>query len=276
MINLCPFFCQPHSPGSYVSQLLEVFSLFIARPNGKEVNLYGSVSIFCADGWCNIFSRSKEEAYFLPSGCNLLPMQGPDRAVRPGMSFSVAVDLSDIDGHVKINGTAHSSYGIDERQKPWFDRRLCSVVRNEKEKSFVAIHYTVFSFALRAIVTVSLASQRRSCDPVKVYGDIIASYDKLSYSTSYDKQFFRRVLFTRKEADSLKVEKDLILKRNLVAVPWTSSLLAEVNLSFQTEEGTHSLAKIVKFQIGESSIVPVTSDIVDIRMSVDWKTLPYN
>ncbi|KAK1365121.1 hypothetical protein POM88_040682 [Heracleum sosnowskyi] len=266
----------PHSPGSYVSRLIEVFSLFIARPNDEEVNLYGSVSIYGVDGWCNIFSRSEEEAYFLPSGCNLLPMKGPDQAVRPGSSFSVAVDLSDVDGHVKINGFALSSYGIDERQRPWYDRRLCSVVRSEEEKSFVAIHYTVFSFAPLAIVTVQLECQHGSSDHVKVYGDIIASYDKLSYLTNYDKQFFRRVLFTRKEANSLKLEENLVLSRSVVAVPSTSSLLAEVNLSFQTEEGAHSAVKVVKkIEIGESYTTPIKSDMVEIGIHVDWKGLPY-
>lgn len=263
----------PHLPGSYASHLVEVFSLFIARPNGKEVNLYGSVSIYGANGWCNIFSRSKEEAYFLPSGFNLLPMQGPDSAVRPGMYFVVAVDLSDVDGHVKINGTTISSHGIEARQRPWFDRRLCSVVRSEEEKSFVAIHHILFSFAIPAIVTVRLECQGRSFDHVKVYGDIIASYDKLSYPTSYDKQFFQRVLFTRKEANSLKVEENFVLLRSLVAVPLTYSLRAEVQLSFQTEKGTYSIAEIVNFQIGDSTIMSITSDVVDIRLDVDWKGL---
>ncbi|KAK1365135.1 hypothetical protein POM88_040696 [Heracleum sosnowskyi] len=123
---------------------------------------------------------------------------------------------------------------------------------------------------------IHLIHQSRTSDHVKVYGDIIASYDKLSYSTSYDKQFFRRVLFTRKEANSLKLEDNLVLSRSVVAVPSTSSLLAEVNLSFQNEEDTHSVVKIVKFQIGESYMVPITYDMVDIRIDVDWKGLPYD
>ncbi|KAK1358461.1 hypothetical protein POM88_051717 [Heracleum sosnowskyi] len=88
----------PHSPGLYASHLLEVFSLFIARPNEEEVSLYGSVKILDYRGWCTVFSFSKNEPYFLSRGCNLLPLQGPDRALQPLMFFLMEIDLRDIDG----------------------------------------------------------------------------------------------------------------------------------------------------------------------------------
>ncbi|KAK1389939.1 hypothetical protein POM88_018117 [Heracleum sosnowskyi] len=272
----------PHCPGFLASHLLEVFSLFIARPNGKEVNMYGSVNIVCSFGWCNIFSREKDEAYLLSRGCNLLPMKGPERAATPGMTFFIVVDLRDVDGNVKIKGAAHSTVGIDERQRPWFDRRLCSVVKGEKENSFVAIHYTMFSFALQAVFKVCLVWKRRSSARVNICGDIIASYDKVSYSTIYDKQFFRRVLFTRKEANSLEVlftgkeaeERTLILSTNQVAVPMTSSLVAEVNLSYQSAKSTHRVAEIVNFQF-EESCKTIRSGDVDICIGVTWKGFPY-
>ncbi|KAK1358428.1 hypothetical protein POM88_051684 [Heracleum sosnowskyi] len=92
-------FClMPHSPGLYASHLLEVFSLFIARPNEEEVSLYGSVKILDYRGWCTVFSFSKNEPYFLSRGCNLLPLQGPDRALQPLMFFLMEIDLRDIDG----------------------------------------------------------------------------------------------------------------------------------------------------------------------------------
>ncbi|KAK1358439.1 hypothetical protein POM88_051695 [Heracleum sosnowskyi] len=89
---------EPHSPGLYASHLLEVFSLFIARPNEEEVSLYGSVKILDYRGWCTVFSFSKNEPYFLSRGCNLLPLQGPDRALQPLMFFLMEIDLRDIDG----------------------------------------------------------------------------------------------------------------------------------------------------------------------------------
>ncbi|WOG81688.1 hypothetical protein DCAR_0100839 [Daucus carota subsp. sativus] len=276
-------------PITLASHLLEVFSLFIARPNGKEVNMYGSVDIYCTDGWCNIFCREKDDAYFMSRGCNLLPLKGPERAPRPGMMFSISVDLRDVDGHVKIKGIIESSVGLDERQKPWFDRRLYSVVKmkGKKEKSFVAVHYTMFSYAVQAVVEVCLVWKRRSSAHVNIYGDIIASYDKeVLYSTPYDKKFFKRVLFTSKKANPLEVlftgkeahslerEEKFVLTKNLVAVPMTSSLLAEVNLSFQTAESTCHVAKIVKFRF-EDSMMIIPSDDVDICIAVAWKGFPY-
>lgn len=251
-----------------------MFSLFIARPNSEEVNLYGTVDIFCRDGWCNIFKREKDEAYFLSE---LLPMKGPGRAVAPVMMFLISFDLRDVDGHVKVKGTAESSVGIDDRQRPWFDRRLCSVVKS-KEKSFVAVHYTLFSSALQAVVKVCLVWKRSSSSRVNIYGDIFASYDKVvSYSTTYHKKFFKRELFSRKKANSKEVfftgkeahseEKNFVLSTDLVAVPMTSSLLVELNLSFQTAESTHQVAEHVKFQLRDLGKV-ISSDEVDICIGV--------
>ncbi|KAK1358447.1 hypothetical protein POM88_051703 [Heracleum sosnowskyi] len=268
-------FClMPHSPGLYASHLLEVFSLFIARPNEEEVSLYGSVKILDYRGWCTVFSYSKNEPYFLSRGCNLLPLQGPDRALQPLMFFLMEIDLRDIDGHVNIKGFVNSCVEIDERQRPWFDKRFCAVVKLVNEKSFAAVNYTIFSFAVEAIMEVNFLFKGGSCAHVKIYGDVIASYDKLSYLTNYDAEFFQRVLFTRKKANFLEVEDNYQLPRYVVAVPMTCSLLTKVNLSFQTNLGTHRVGELVKFQIGEPYRI-IKSDFVDIRIDVDWKGLPY-
>ncbi|KAK1358466.1 hypothetical protein POM88_051722 [Heracleum sosnowskyi] len=269
-------FCvMPRSPGLYASHLLEVFSLFIARPNGEEVNLYGSVKILDRWGWTNVFSCTKNEPYFLSRGCNLLPLQGPDRALQPSMYFLMEIDLRDIDGHVNIKGFVSTCVAIDECQRPWFDRRFCEVVRLLNEKSFAAVNYTLFSFSVEAIMKVSFLFKGRSSAHVKIYGDIIASYDKLSYSTSYDIEFFQRVLFTRKKANFLEIEDYFRHSRYVVAVPMTCSLLTKVNLSFQTNLGTHRVRGLVEFQIGEPSRI-IKSDFVDICIDVDWKGLPYD
>ncbi|KAK1358418.1 hypothetical protein POM88_051674 [Heracleum sosnowskyi] len=209
-------FClMPHSPGLYASHLLEVFSLFIARPNEEEVSLYGSVKILDYRGWCTVFSYSKNEPYF-----------------------------------------------------------LSRVVKLVNEKSFAAVNYTLFSFAVEAIMEVNFLFKGGSCAHVKIYGDVIASYDKLSYLTNYDAEFFQRVLFTRKKANFLEVEDNYQLPRYVVAVPMTYSLLTKVNLSFQTNLGTHRVGELVKFQIGEPYRI-IKNDFVDIRINVDWKDLPY-
>ncbi|WOG85831.1 hypothetical protein DCAR_0105024 [Daucus carota subsp. sativus] len=268
-------FCSvPHWPSLYASQLLEVFSLFISRPNEEEVNLYGSVNILDSRGWCSIFSCSKKEAYCLSRGSNFLPVRGPTRAITPGYFFSMEIDLRDVDGHVNIQGYVASSPLIGERQRPWFDRRLRSVVKSVNEKSFAAVNYTLFSFAVLAIIEVRLVFHRGSFAHVKIYGDITASLGKLLYSTTYDVEFFQRVLFTRKKENFLEVEDNLKLSTNHVAVPMDSSLLTKVNLSLQTSVHTHHLAGLVKFQIGEPCKV-IKSDFVDICIDVKWKGLPY-
>ncbi|KAK1358412.1 hypothetical protein POM88_051668 [Heracleum sosnowskyi] len=263
----CPM---PRSPWLDASHLLEVFSLFIARPNGEEVSLYGSVKIRDHRGWCDVFSCTKDEPYFLSRGCNLLPLQGPNRALQPLMYFLMEIDLRDIDGHVNIKGFVNTCFAIEERQRPCFDKRFCAVVKLVKEESFAAVNYTLFSFAVEAIMEVSFLFKGRSSAHVKVYGDIITSYDKLSYSTNYDAEFFQRVLFTRKKANFLEVEDNIRLLRYVVAVPMTCSLLTKVNLSFQTNLGTHRVRGLVEFQIGEPCRI-IKSDFVDICIDVDWK-----
>ncbi|WOG85829.1 hypothetical protein DCAR_0105022 [Daucus carota subsp. sativus] len=85
------------------------------------------------------------------------------------------IDLRDVDGHVNIQGYVASSPAIGERQRPWFDRRLRSVVKSVNEKSFAAVNYTLFSFAVLAIIEVRLVFHRGSFAHVKIYGDITAN-----------------------------------------------------------------------------------------------------
>lgn len=271
------FDVMPLSPDDnlYASQLLEVFSLFIAHPNRKDVYLYGSVKIEDSRGRCSIFSRSKEDPYFLPWDANLLPLQGPDRALVP-TSFSMKIDIHDIDGHVNIKGFVTSNIQIVRCERPWFDRRFCAVVRLVNEKSFVAVNYTLFWYSIQAILTVHVVFKSGSSEHVKILGNISASYDDHSYLTSYEKELFRRVLYTGNKENFEKVENNSQLCRNVVAVPMKSSLLCEVYLDFPTNDYsiTHHVEGRVKFQIGERSRT-ISGSSVDICINVDWKGLPY-
>ncbi|XP_074382745.1 uncharacterized protein LOC141724484 [Apium graveolens] len=265
--------CVPRFPQIYASQILEVFSLFIARPNCKEVNLYGTVKIIDSEGCCTIFSCSRNEAYFLSRDCNFLPMQGPNRVVTPVDPFSIRIDLSDVDGHVKIKGLVSADYNMEELRKPWFDRRLCSVVGGVNKNSFAAVYYTSFSSAVQANLTVRHECKRRSSGCVKIYGDVIALYPKLA-STNYYKKFFQIKLFTRNEVNPLEGEENFELSRTFLAVPIDFILQMKVDLYFQTSEGTYSVKKIKSLQIGEPCIA-IERDDVNIFIDVMWKGLPY-
>lgn len=247
--------------------------MFIARPNCKEVNLYGTVEIIDPDGRCTIFSCSKNEAYFLSRDCNFLPMQGPKRVVTPSEPFFIEIDLSDVDGHVKIKGLVLANYCMEDLRKPWFDRRLCSVVGGANQNSFAAVYYTSFSSAVQANLTVRHECKRRSSGCVKIYGDVIASYPKLA-STNYYKKFFQIILFTRNEVNPLEGEENFELSRTFLAVPVDFILQMKVDLCFQTSEGTHRVNKIMSLQIGEPCIA-IESDDVNIFIDVMWKGLPY-
>lgn len=229
--------------------------------------MYGSVKILDSRGWCSIFNCSKDDTYCLSRGSNFLPLQGPNRACTPGGSFFIKIDLRDVDGHVNIKGSVKSCPEINERQRPWFDRRLCSIVRSANEKSFAAVNYTLFSFAVLAVIEVCLIYHGRSFTHVKIYGDITTFDGKLLYSANYDVEFFRRVLCTGKK-------EHLKLSANHVAVPMGSSLLMKVNLSFQTSTHAHHLEELVKFQIGEHWKV-IKRNFIDICFAVKWKGLPY-
>ncbi|WOG85833.1 hypothetical protein DCAR_0105026 [Daucus carota subsp. sativus] len=262
--RIARFCSMTHEPSLYASQLLEVFSLFISHPNEQEVNLYGSVKILDSKGWCSIFNRSEDEAYCLAQGSNFLPLKEPKRAITPGDFFSIEIDLRDVDGHVNIKGFVKSSPEINERQRPWFDEPLRSVVRSANEKSFAVIDYILFSFAVLAIIEVRFVFHHKYFDHVKIYGDI----------TTYTAQGFRRVLFTRKKENFLKIKDDLKLLTKHVVVPMRSPLLTKVDLSLRTSGQTFQLKKRMKFQIGEPCKI-IQRDCVSMFIDVKWKGLPY-
>ncbi|XP_021730016.1 putative leucine-rich repeat-containing protein DDB_G0290503 isoform X2 [Chenopodium quinoa] len=266
----------PNSPSIPVFPVAEVFSVFIGRQNEEQLNLYGMVNFCSTYGVFNLFKRDKTDPVILSPGCNLLPLKGPGDALIPGDSFYVSVDLEDVEGRVSIKGLAHSSVGIDKHLSFWHDCLLCSVIRSVQEHSFAAIHYTVFSHALKATLKIRFLfngehSTQACC---KIYGNLVVSYGEYGYETPYEKLYHRIVLFERLEEDVLEVpckDFDMELLRPVVAVPHDSFLRIAINLSCQSSGLTQLLRDTKEFHVGSGvNGLIIEGDQVGINITIEW------
>uniref|UniRef100_A0A803NBZ2 DUF6598 domain-containing protein n=2 Tax=Chenopodium quinoa TaxID=63459 RepID=A0A803NBZ2_CHEQI len=253
-LNKIRFRLPPNAPNISVDAVVEVFSVFIGRQNDEQLSLYGMVNYNSTFGLLNLFERDETDPFILSSGCNFLPLKGPKKALVPGDRYFVSVDLQDVEGRVSIKGLAQSNLHYPGHLDHWQDCLLCSVIGHGQKNSFAAIHYTLFSHALKATLKIRfLFNGEQSVDArCKIYGNLVACYGKYGSRTPYEKLYHRILLFERPEDNSLEVsckEFDMELSRPVVAVPIDSSLRIAVNLSCQSSGFTQLLRAQGNFKL---------------------------
>ncbi|KAL6528795.1 hypothetical protein OROMI_028971 [Orobanche minor] len=268
------FFVCPDSLDIIACSMVEVFSIFIGRPNDEKLSLHGMVNFRGCDGLVNIFKRDRDDPYVLPRGCNLLLLEGPKDALVPGDSFWLSMDLEDADNNVSIKGFACSSYSMDQSEEHWLYRLLCSVVKGVNHRGFAAVHYSIFLTAFKARLKVHFFFKgEQFSGSSRIYGSVVASYGEYGCRTTYERLYHKTLLFERPEGNPYEKpckDFDVELSRSVVSVPNDSFLEIEVDLRCSVSSSFYRRVKEMSvIHIGSKSVV-VQVDQVEIRIGVEW------
>ncbi|KAL6528796.1 hypothetical protein OROMI_028972 [Orobanche minor] len=264
----------PDSLDISARSMVEVFSIFIGRPNDEKLSLHGMVNFRGCHGLVNIFKRDRNDPYVLPRGCNLLLLEGPKDALVPADSFWLSVDLEDAENNVSIKGFACSSYNMDQAEEHWLCRLLCSVVKGANHRGFAAIHYSIFLDAFKARLKVHFFFKgEQFSGSSRIYGSVVASYGEYGCRTSYERLYHKTLLFERPEGNPYEKpckDFDVELSRSVVSVPYDSFLEIEVDLRCSMSTSFYRRVKEMSvIHIGSKSVV-VQGDQVEIRIGVEW------
>ncbi|KAL2929584.1 E3 ubiquitin-protein ligase CBLL2 [Bienertia sinuspersici] len=291
---------------AHAQTVLEVFSMFIGRPNNEQLQLYGMINVSDCRGTYNIFKRDKFDPYVLPCGSNWLPLEGLNHVFILGDYFSLSVDLDDIENKVSIKGSVPACYRMMQLEERWLDRLFCSIVKGINYGSFAAVHHSVFLYAFKARlkVHVLLKGEQSSSGCSRIYGSIICYYGDYGCQTDYARLYHNSVLFQRSEEnpyeesfknveveqllknpyekpfqnvegelseeDTYEKKVEVELSRSVVAVPNDSVLQIEVDLTccIPTRFCRH-LKKMLDIQIGKEREV-IQGDQVEVIVDVQW------
>ncbi|KAL2930504.1 60 kDa jasmonate-induced protein [Bienertia sinuspersici] len=253
---------------------VEVFSLFIGHQNDKDLSLYGMIN-FRGSNIVNIFERDKNDPYILPRGWNFLPLQIHSNCLVPGDFSQVSVDLEDVEGLVSIKGLVIIDVMDHGEDGGWYNRLFCSVVKGVGNRSFAALHYTVYCHAQRAKLKVQFYSESEhftdTC--IRIHGSLVLRYGEFGIKTQYEKMYHRCVLFRRHKENPLEKfgnNLDLELSRSLVVVPCNSSILIVANLSCCSSTGfTAYLSGAKEFHVGTENAT-IDGDEFSLNIAVKW------
>ncbi|XP_056686582.1 uncharacterized protein [Spinacia oleracea] len=262
--------------------VVEVFSIFIGRETDKPLRLHGIVAFCGGNGDFKLFKRGKDDPFILDPGRNLLTLKGPNIILAGGDSFGISVDLEDVDGLVSIKGVVSSGYGVNHHQEGWFNRLLCSVIKGKHELSFAAVHYTVIAYAIKVTLKVHLffkgGHEHSSNDISTIHGSLVALNDKYARRSSYEKLYYRNVIFERRKENPLVIscmedfDMDMELSKKVFAVPHNSRLCIAVDLSCQCPSFTGFIKETAQFEVDSSvgNDVVIEGDSFGINISVKW------
>ncbi|KAL3636453.1 hypothetical protein CASFOL_021000 [Castilleja foliolosa] len=229
---------------------VEIFSVFIYREKYKPLQVYGSIQVASDECMFYVFKREgKEDAFGLPEHSKTLPILDGPRLYDAYDSLEMKIDLKDVENQWHIKGYVKwcprdIEYGVSNQQ-------LCSVIQGQ-DGNFAAIHYTIFSeYAEYAIVGLLCIPKNGGHFRPKVYGSLVAQYDNYDYTTRYNKDYYRIVLFQRNRDDAAQPGPDgfIPLSRSVFAVLEKSSLIIEANIGDGLSDELESSFRELEFKV---------------------------
>ncbi|XP_045809389.1 uncharacterized protein LOC123903803 isoform X4 [Trifolium pratense] len=256
---------------SWSSPAVEIFSVFIGREKSKAIQIHGSVEVLI-DGEVKyyIFKREERDALRLQEHVNTAPILDDSRLFENFSSLGMKFDIKDVDGRLAVKGFVDWYAGV-LGSNFYHEKQLCSSILGQN--GFAAVHYSIFSDAVLANIKVYLNLKRGAVDvyPEVVSGSLITQYSCYDYSTRYNKDYYRIVLF-KSDEDSVQISSNgtIPLSRSMVVVPTYSSLVVDVNLSFGDSSGQMlSCSEIMRFNINEDRKTLETTDY-SLCMELSW------
>ncbi|VFQ59428.1 unnamed protein product [Cuscuta campestris] len=265
-ISRCWKLC-PHLDIPLPSSALQIFSVFIGREKLKALQIYGSIKVLSPPCSYYIFNKEASGAFGLEEGYKTIPvLHGP--GVRDDCrTVKMKFDLKDRSSPLYIRGRLKLHWSLFTNSPTWNEKLLCSVVQGEH--GFAAVHYALFSEAVQANVQVFCKSKNENVDfSPKVFGSLVAHYSIYDYTSRYNKDFFRIVLFERDQRDPAQVvgtEGVISLARPSLVVPMGSTLIVAANLF-----GGVSNQGFKEFRIGSSSPLVMEGENYNIYVHVKW------
>ncbi|KAL3636329.1 hypothetical protein CASFOL_020876 [Castilleja foliolosa] len=271
------FFKIPEYPDFYYSAYsVEIFSVFIYRGKYKPLQVYGYIQVACKDECMfYVFKReAKEDAFGLPEHSKTLPILDGPRLYDPDFSLEMKTDLKDVESRWNIKGYVNWDSRYIELGAIT-NRQLCSVIQGQNG-SFAAIHYTIFSEdADYAIVGLLCIPKNGGHFRPKIHGSLVTQYNNYDYTSRYNKDYYRIVLFQRNRDDAAQSGTDgfIPLSRSVVAVLRKSSLIIEANIGdgLSDELSFRELAfKVCKMGTIERKLIMERNDY-SIYIYVRWE-----
>ncbi|CAJ2647366.1 unnamed protein product [Trifolium pratense] len=260
---------KPHC--TWPSPAVEIFSVFIGREKSKAIQIHGSVEVLI-DGEVKyyIFKREERDALRLQEHVNTAPILDGSRLFENFSSLGMKFDIKDVDGRLAVKGFVDWYAGV-LGSNFYHEKQLCSSILGQN--GFAAVHYSIFSDAVLANIKVYLNLKRGGVDVYTevVSGSLITQYSCYDYSTRYNKDYYRIVLF-KSDEDSVQISSNgtIPLSRSMVVVPTYSSLVVDVNLSFGDSSGQMlSCSEIMRFNINEDRKTLETTDY-SLCMELSW------
>ncbi|XP_045809377.1 uncharacterized protein LOC123903800 isoform X2 [Trifolium pratense] len=260
---------KPHC--TWPSPAVEIFSVFIGREKSKAIQIHGSFEVLIDDEVkYYIFKREERDALRLQEHVNTTPILDGSRLFENFSSLGMKFDIKDVDGRLAIKGFVDFDARVLSSNF-YHEKQLCSSILGQN--GFAAVHYSIFSEAVLANIKVYLNLKRGGVDvyPEVVSGSLITQYSCYDYSTRYNKDYYRIVLF-KSDEDSVQISSNgtIPLSRSMVVVPTYSSLVVDVNLSFGDSSGQMlSCAEIMRFKINEGRKTIETTDY-SLCMELGW------
>ncbi|XP_045809382.1 uncharacterized protein LOC123903802 isoform X3 [Trifolium pratense] len=260
---------KPHC--TWPSPAVEIFSVFIGREKSKAIQIHGSFEVLIDDEVkYYIFKREERDALRLQEHVNTAPILDGSRLFENFSSLGMKFDIKDVDGRLAIKGFVDFEARVLSFNF-YQEKQLCSSILGQN--GFAAVHYSIFSEAVLANIKVYLNLKRGGVDvyPEVVSGSLITQYSCYDYSTRYNKDYYRIVLF-KSDEDSVQISSNgtIPLSRSMVVVPTYSSLVVDVNLSFGDSSGQMlSCAEIMRFNINEDRKTLETTDY-SLCMELGW------
>jgi hypothetical protein len=263
-----------HKDKPWSSTAVEIFSVLIGQEKSKAVQIYGSIQVLRNDEeLCYIFKRDENEALRLSENSKSIPIPDGSRVFDDCSSLKMRFDIKDIEGCLAIKGYVVWALTFNNPYTPeWYDKQWCSLIQGQ-HGGFAAIHYSIFDQAVRVTIKVLLNLKTGSFDVnPKVWGSLVTQYSHYDYSSRYNKDYYRSVLFKRTRDHLVQISNDstIPLSRSTIIVPSYSSLIVNVDLSFGVSDQKLSCDKSCHvIKIGEGFKTVETNDYL-LRIELDW------
>ncbi|GAA0172189.1 hypothetical protein LIER_41296 [Lithospermum erythrorhizon] len=193
------------------SEAVEIFSVFIGQEKSKAVHIYGSIEVLnglnIELGY--IFKRDENDALGLSENVKSIPIPDGSRVFDDCSSLEMKFDIKDVEGCLAIKGYVNWAATVFDSFK-WYEKQLCFLIQGQ-HGGFAAIHYSIFSKAVRVTIKVLLNLKTRSFDVnPKVWGSLVTQYSHYDYSSCYNKDYYRSVLFKRTRDDMVEIRALLV------------------------------------------------------------------
>ena len=259
-----------HQSKPWASPALEIFSVFFGGRRQKTVQIFGSIEVLSDDDdrICYIFNRDKKDALILSENEKSLPVSDGSRVFDDCSSLQMKFSIKDTEDRLAIRGLVDWAASVLDTSL-WYEKQLCSLIPGQ-QGGFAAIHYSIFSEAVGANIKVFL-NPKTGCGDVcpKIWGSLIAQYSCYDYTSRFNKDYYRIVLFEKIQDDLIQVSDDsrIPLSRSMIVVPSYASLIVNIDILFGKSDENFSCA--TKIEIGEGFKIVETNSYL-LRIEVDW------